>query len=91
MRRKAAVAIGRKPAARSRLAWQHPRACRPIDPRRRLWSSGATITARDISEALLDLPASTGDDEGVLNRPIENGVDLMQELARHYLRKALSV
>ena len=56
-----------------------------------VWSGGATITGQDISEALLDLPASTGDHKGVLNRPIENGVDLMQELARHYLRKALSV
>ena len=84
------------PSARNRLqrhAWPgNIRELANTLTRAAVWSSGSSITGQDISEALLDLPASTGGDEGILNRPIENGVDLpglMQEVARHYLRKAL--
>lgn len=84
------------PSARNRLqrhAWPgNIRELANTLTRAAVWSSGATIGPQDIGEALLDLPASSGGGEGILNRPIENGVDLpdlMQEVARHYLRKAL--
>ena len=57
-----------------------------------VWSTGPTITGQDIAEALLELPTSASADDGILNRPIEEGVDLpglMQEVASHYLRRAL--
>lgn len=57
-----------------------------------VWSTGPTISGQDIAEALLELPTSACADDGILNRPIEDGVDLpglMQEVASHYLRRAL--
>ena len=57
-----------------------------------VWSTGSTITGQDIAEALLELPTSADADEGILNRPIEDGVDLpglLREVASHYLRRAL--
>lgn len=57
-----------------------------------VWSFGPTITEQDIAEALLELPTSTESVEGILNRPIEPGVDLpalLEEVARHYLHRAL--
>jgi len=57
-----------------------------------VWSNGSTIKEKDIVEALLELPGSPVTDEGILNRPIEDGVDLpdlIREVASHYLRRAL--
>ena len=57
-----------------------------------VWSTGSTITGQDIAEALLELPTPARADEGVLNRPIEDGVDLpglLEKVASHYLRRAL--
>ena len=57
-----------------------------------VWSTGPTITGQDIAEALLELPTSAGADDGILNRPIEDGVDLpglLEEVAGHYLRRSL--
>ncbi len=57
-----------------------------------VWSNGPTISGQDITEALLELPAAAVADEGILNRPIEDGVDLpglLQGVASHYLRRAL--
>ena len=57
-----------------------------------LWEETDTISGAIAKRAILDLgPARRGDD-GILNRPIEQGVDLqelMAEVARHYLGRAL--
>jgi len=57
-----------------------------------VWSARPTITEHDIAEALLELPTVTASVDGILNRPIESGVDLpalLEEVARHYLGRAL--
>ncbi|MBT2989957.1 MAG: sigma 54-interacting transcriptional regulator [Candidatus Thiodiazotropha sp. (ex Ctena orbiculata)] len=57
-----------------------------------VWSTSSTITEQDVGEALLELPISSGNADGILNRPIENGVDLpdlLQQVAKHYLSRAL--
>jgi len=57
-----------------------------------VWSSGPTITEQDIAEALLELPKLADRVDGILNRPIESGVDLpvlLEEVAKHYLHRAL--
>ncbi|WP_419620842.1 hypothetical protein [Thiolapillus sp.] len=59
-----------------------------------VWSAGSTITGQDIAEALLELPTTTDTGDDILNRPIEDGVDLpslIQEVASHYLRRSLDV
>ena len=59
-----------------------------------VWSSDSTITGQDIAEALLELPTKTDTGDDILNRPIEDGVDLpslIQEVASHYLRRSLDV
>ncbi len=55
-----------------------------------VWSSGATIDRSEIEDALLNFPAKTG--EGILNRPLANGLhlqDIMADVARHYLGRAM--
>lgn len=55
-----------------------------------LWSEAATITEADMREALFQLPAS--EEDNVLKRPLMPGFslpDLMGEVARHYLYRAL--
>jgi DNA-binding NtrC family response regulator len=56
-----------------------------------LWSTGDTLTTEDIRDALL--PAGRGRSaDGVLDRPLGEGLDLPEILAavaRHYLRRAL--
>lgn len=57
-----------------------------------VWSFGPTITEQDIAEALLELPRRAETVDGILNQPIESGVDLpalMEKVARHYLHRAL--
>ncbi len=56
-----------------------------------LWSTGPVVTAEDVEDALLSVPASSVGD--VLNRPIGNGFSLPEtiaEVARHYLTRALN-
>jgi DNA-binding NtrC family response regulator len=56
-----------------------------------LWSEGATITEDDLHEALLLVPASK--EEQVLGRPLTAGFnleELLGEVARHYLERALA-
>jgi len=55
-----------------------------------IWSSGTTIGVEDIREALLPIGHS-GNDE-LLGKPLGNGInlpELMEKLAKHYLKKAL--
>jgi DNA-binding NtrC family response regulator len=55
-----------------------------------IWSDGETITAEDMREALLPVPA--GPHHEVLNRPLGSGFnlpELLAEVARHYLGRAL--
>ena len=59
-----------------------------------VWSAGSTITGQDIAEAFLELPTTTNTGDDILNRPIEDGIDLpslIQEVASHYLRRSLDV
>lgn len=56
-----------------------------------LWSEGATITEDDLREALLLFPARQG--EEVLGRPLIAGFnleELLGDVARHYLQRALA-
>lgn len=56
-----------------------------------VWSDKETISADDIEEALLPVPSASASD-AILNRSIEQGVDLpslLREVAQHYLRRAL--
>jgi transcriptional regulator with PAS, ATPase and Fis domain len=55
-----------------------------------IWSDGVTITAEDAREALL--PAGAAARTDVLGRPLGGGLnlpDLLKEVARHYLARAL--
>jgi transcriptional regulator with GAF, ATPase, and Fis domain len=59
-----------------------------------VWSEGETIGAEDINEALLPLRPPEGMSDGVLYRPIEEGIDLkwiIAKVARHYLRQAMEI
>ncbi|MGA6962788.1 MAG: sigma-54 dependent transcriptional regulator [Xanthobacteraceae bacterium] len=55
-----------------------------------IWSEGTTITADDAQEALL--PTGPGVPKALLGRPLGDGFnlqDLLNELARHYLARAM--
>lgn len=55
-----------------------------------IWSDGSTITAEDAREALL--PASTAGRADVLGQPLGGGLnlpELLKEVARHYLSRAM--
>lgn len=55
-----------------------------------IWTPGEVIDAEDVREALL--PALSGSGDGVLNRPLGQGLSLphlLAEIARHYLERAL--
>lgn len=57
-----------------------------------IWSQDALITAADIESALIQMPGSESD--GVLNRPISQGIDLqsvLDEVERHYIVRAMSL
>jgi DNA-binding NtrC family response regulator len=59
-----------------------------------VWSEGETIGAEDINEALLPMRPPEGISEGVLDRPIEEGIDLkgiIAKVARHYLSRAMEM
>lgn len=56
-------------------------------------SDEETISAETMQDAILDLGPASGQHDAILNRPIEEGVDLqglIDEVARHYLSRALS-
>jgi DNA-binding NtrC family response regulator len=55
-----------------------------------IWSEGTTITAEDAREALL--PSSIGTRTDILGRPLGGGLnlpELLQDVARHYLGRAM--
>lgn len=55
-----------------------------------VWSGGDTISEREMRDALLKRPAKSGD---ILGRNLDNTFDiheLIQDLKRHYIKKALS-
>ncbi len=55
-----------------------------------IWSDGAAISSEDVREALL--PVATGARPEVLGRPLGSGFDLrdlLKEVARHYLLRAM--
>ncbi len=55
-----------------------------------IWSEGETITAEDVREALLEVPSSRRIE--VLGRPLGPALklpELLAEVARHYLQRAL--
>jgi transcriptional regulator with PAS, ATPase and Fis domain len=59
-----------------------------------VWSEGETIGAEDINEALLPMRPPEGISEGVLDRSIEEGIDLkgiIAKVARHYLSRAMEI
>jgi len=58
-----------------------------------VWNDGETIEEAVMGEAILDLSAAKRQDDGILHRPVEEGVDLpgmLDEVARHYLTRALA-
>ena len=55
-----------------------------------IWSDGPTISAEDAREALL--PVTTPAQQGILGRPLGGGLnlqELLKEVARHYLGRAM--
>ena len=55
-----------------------------------LWTPGTTIRSRDVREALL--PSVPRQTSRILDRPLDDGLnlpDLLAEVARHYLARAL--
>ncbi len=57
-----------------------------------VWSDGSTISKTDVQDALLEVPNKNKDNDGILNRGIEEGIDLqslMAEVAQHYITRAL--
>lgn len=55
-----------------------------------IWSDGAAISSEDVREALLPVAKSTRPE--VLGRPLGGGFnlrDLLKEVARHYLERAM--
>jgi DNA-binding NtrC family response regulator len=55
-----------------------------------IWSDGAVISSEDVREALL--PAALPTRQDVLGRPLGSGfnlADLLKEVARHYLARAM--
>jgi transcriptional regulator with PAS, ATPase and Fis domain len=57
-----------------------------------VWSDGATITVDDVKEALLPASINSENAEMVLNRSLEQGVDIQSiigNVAEHYLRRAM--
>lgn len=58
-----------------------------------VWSDDETISEEVIQDALLDMAPANRQQDTILNRPIEEGVDLkelLDEVARHYLSRALT-
>lgn len=57
-----------------------------------VWTSGETIGVESVEESILQPEDRASTHESVLGRPVEDGVklqELIDEVARHYLRRAL--
>lgn len=57
-----------------------------------IWSEGSQITEDDIWDAVFAAPAPAGTQNGILDQPIDEGVDLQEILAsvaRHYIARAI--
>lgn len=57
-----------------------------------IFTPRATLTADDIRQALFPIPARAGESDFILNRSIGSGFDVREvisEVARHYLKRAL--
>ncbi len=57
-----------------------------------VWSLDEELSDEDIREALLPVPAACKGEDGILNQPLDQGIDLpevMQTVAAHYLERAL--
>jgi len=55
-----------------------------------IWSEGGSVSSEDVREALL--PARVADAENILGRPLGDGLDLqdlLKQVARHYLSRAI--
>ena len=58
-----------------------------------VWSNAPLISEEDIWDSILTKPAPPEPNDGVLNRSVEDGVDLPEiiaEVARHYIRSAMT-
>jgi len=59
-----------------------------------VWSDGEIVSADDIEEALLPTARTKASPETILNRPLEQGIDLqslIRSVAEHYLRRAIEL
>lgn len=57
-----------------------------------VWSDDESISQEAIKDAILLSPKALQGDDGILNRPVESGIDLealMTQVARHYIERAL--
>jgi DNA-binding NtrC family response regulator len=57
-----------------------------------IWSDGASITEEDVLDAVFGAPSKARSENGILDMPIDDGVDLqgiIAEVARHYIVKAI--
>jgi DNA-binding NtrC family response regulator len=57
-----------------------------------VWSEGEEITEEEALDAILALPERRAAKDGILGRPIDDGIDLqelMAEVARHYIKRAI--
>ncbi|WP_170605830.1 sigma 54-interacting transcriptional regulator [Ruegeria arenilitoris] len=57
-----------------------------------IWSEGSQITEDDVWDAVFTAPAPAGTQNGILDQPIDEGVDLQEILAsvaRHYIARAI--
>lgn len=58
-----------------------------------IWPNGSTITTEDVKDSLFQMPIGDVNGEGILNRSIDDGVDLqeiMSNVAKHYLERAIN-
>jgi DNA-binding NtrC family response regulator len=57
-----------------------------------VWSDDESISLEAIKDAILLSPKTLRGDDGILNRPVESGLELealMTQVARHYIERAL--
>jgi DNA-binding NtrC family response regulator len=57
-----------------------------------IWAQDAQMSGADIEAALIQMPTGAGD--GILNRPIAQGIDLqsvLDEVERHYIARAMGL
>ena len=58
-----------------------------------IWSEGSQITEDDIWDAVFTAPAPAGTQNGILDKSLDEGVNLqeiMAEVARHYITRAIA-